>query len=337
MPHPLKPYKTIAEQIDLLRSRKMIIDDQSLAEQWLQTVGYYRLSGYWYTRRIKNPPGSPTYRGDDFMPDTKFSDIAQLYEFDRKLRTQVHDGIERVEIALRTALAETLGGIDRLAFYNRDNFRIRKYNEYAHYELISTVSSRVNRALKAKDSFHIRHNVEKYGTQLAPWVLMDVFDFSDLSKLFRLLNADEQSEVAALVGIDTRSLTLSPTEAKDLRKDHPLSAALRQLSILRNKSAHHARIWNCTLVPIGTRFLVKLDGLATLPTTAQNQSTQQFQSERLYGALLLIAQILQTVSPGSSWAGKTAELVATALQDIPFLTEDELGFPPNWRSESVWQ
>lgn len=82
MPHPLKPYKTIAEQIDLLRSRKMIIDDQSLAEQWLQTVGYYRLSGYWYTRRVMNPPGSPTYRGDDFMPDTKFSDIAKLYEFD---------------------------------------------------------------------------------------------------------------------------------------------------------------------------------------------------------------------------------------------------------------
>ncbi|WP_346924515.1 Abi family protein, partial [Rothia sp. (in: high G+C Gram-positive bacteria)] len=221
MPHPLKPYKTIAEQIDLLRSRKMIIDDQSLAEQWLQTVGYYRLSGYWYTRRVMNPPGSPTYRGDDFMPDTKFSDIAKLYEFDRKLRTQVHDGIERVEIALRTALAETLGGIDRLAFYNRDNFRIRKHNEYAHYDLISTVSSRVNRALKAKDSFHIRHNVEKYGTQLAPWVLMDVFDFSDLSKLFKLLNADEQSEVAALVGINTRTLRLFPAEAKDLRKDHP--------------------------------------------------------------------------------------------------------------------
>ncbi len=88
---------------------------------------------------------------------------------------------------------------------------------------------------------------------------------------------------------------------------------------------------------MGTRFLVKLDGLATLPTTAQNQSTQQFQSERLYGALLLIARILQTVSPGSSWAGKTAELVATALQDIPFLTMDELGFPSGWRSESIWQ
>ncbi|MFV9454368.1 hypothetical protein ACNJ7E_13005 [Rhodococcus sp. NM-2] len=42
-----KPFKTIPQQRQLLESRGMTIVDPAAAEQWLDTVGYYRLSGYW--------------------------------------------------------------------------------------------------------------------------------------------------------------------------------------------------------------------------------------------------------------------------------------------------
>jgi abortive infection bacteriophage resistance protein len=41
---PLKPFASIDEQIDVLASRGLVLD-QAVAEQWLQSVGYYRLSG----------------------------------------------------------------------------------------------------------------------------------------------------------------------------------------------------------------------------------------------------------------------------------------------------
>lgn len=33
------------------------------------------------------------------MPRTSFEDVIALYEADRKLRTLIHDGIERIEVA----------------------------------------------------------------------------------------------------------------------------------------------------------------------------------------------------------------------------------------------
>ncbi len=46
-----KPFKTIDEQIELLRYRGMTIADDEVARHALETLGYYRLSGYWYSFR----------------------------------------------------------------------------------------------------------------------------------------------------------------------------------------------------------------------------------------------------------------------------------------------
>ena len=46
-----KPYKSVAEQIALLLSRGMTIAGIPAATTYLERMGYYRLSGYWYPFR----------------------------------------------------------------------------------------------------------------------------------------------------------------------------------------------------------------------------------------------------------------------------------------------
>ena len=46
-----KPFKTIDEQIELLRYRGMTIADDEVARHALERIGYYRLSGYSYPFR----------------------------------------------------------------------------------------------------------------------------------------------------------------------------------------------------------------------------------------------------------------------------------------------
>lgn len=182
--------------------------------------------------------------------------------------------------------------------------------------------------------------MEKYGVQLAPWVVMDVLDFSDLSKLFNLLRTPEQTEVARKVGIDVSNLGLTREEARGLSPNHPFAAALRQLTLLRNKSAHHARIWNCTLSPMGTGILSRINGLeslATLPLPPGQEGESRLQSEKIYGTLIIIAKILETVSPGSAWATRTACLVDSALSTVSFLTTQEMGFPADWKRHQIWK
>ncbi|WP_168176530.1 Abi family protein [Williamsia sp. 1135] len=90
--------------------------------QWLTAAGYYQLSGYWYPFREANP--SDRQRPlDTFSTGTSFAEVARLYEFDRHLKSKVHSGVERIEVAMRSQLGHLLGEIDPMAHENPANFR----------------------------------------------------------------------------------------------------------------------------------------------------------------------------------------------------------------------
>lgn len=60
-----KPPKTFAEQVELLVSRGMEIDDPERAERYLSHLNYYRLAAYW----LPCEQGHPTHR---FRQGTRF-------------------------------------------------------------------------------------------------------------------------------------------------------------------------------------------------------------------------------------------------------------------------
>ncbi len=93
----------INDQINLLIGRNLIIKNLDQARLCLETVGYYRLSAYFKPFLIEN-------QNDDhlFRQGSTFEQIWQLYIFDRELRLHLSDALERIEIALRTALTNIL-------------------------------------------------------------------------------------------------------------------------------------------------------------------------------------------------------------------------------------
>ena len=63
-----KPHRDLADQVQLLISRGMNVTDVSAAQRWLGTLGYYRLSVYWYPYRvITQAPGGTTVRAESFQ------------------------------------------------------------------------------------------------------------------------------------------------------------------------------------------------------------------------------------------------------------------------------
>ena len=60
MDEQVKDPTTIDEQIHILSERGMQVD-ADLARQWLRSVSYYRLSGYWYPYReqLESAPRMP--------------------------------------------------------------------------------------------------------------------------------------------------------------------------------------------------------------------------------------------------------------------------------------
>ncbi len=85
----IKSWKSIDDQLEILRSRGLHIEDDDRARRYLMRLGYYRLSGYWYPFRQflpENDRQSTGLRSDDFVEGSWFGDLIKLYVFDKKLR-----------------------------------------------------------------------------------------------------------------------------------------------------------------------------------------------------------------------------------------------------------
>lgn len=82
-----KPPLTYQQQVELLKSRGLLIPDEERAIRHLSNISYYRLSAYMLPcKKIKD--GRYT---DHFIEGKTWDDVYNLYLFYRKLRLLVFD------------------------------------------------------------------------------------------------------------------------------------------------------------------------------------------------------------------------------------------------------
>lgn len=111
----VKEFKTIEEQISILRNRGLIIDDEERAKNTLSNLNYYRLSAYSLTLRKNN----------NFNSNVHFSDIIQIYNFDMELRAILMYLLESIEVSMRTYIGYYHGkAYGALGYYNESSLKI---------------------------------------------------------------------------------------------------------------------------------------------------------------------------------------------------------------------
>jgi len=318
---PTKPYTTVQQQLTILNSRGIELGDD--AERWLGVVTYYRLSGYAYPYRVINDVGPPVKRGDDYEAGTRLEYVTRLYEFDRKLRTLLFDGLERVEVALRRGIADIIGKNDPLGYRDASLFR----DSFAHADWLDTVHTKRLAKARRRDAA-IKHHFEKYGGECPIWVAVDALDFSDASRLFEGLRARDQFQVAEAIGIRIDLSVLSRRQRTKVTSHHPMGRWLEQATVARNIAAHHGRLWNRGLAPANGTAMRTVRGLEGVPAG---------QSESVFGLLCFVSVVLETTSPGSTWINKVRTLIETELLSIPGRTAAEMGAPEGWRSLPMWR
>ena len=102
IPYEKTPISTM-EQVEKLKSRGLVIDDEELAARYLSNISYYRLRAYTYPFQNNSDPE----KHHEFVrKDINFKDIIDLYCFDRRLRFLVFNALEKVEVALRAKITQ---------------------------------------------------------------------------------------------------------------------------------------------------------------------------------------------------------------------------------------
>lgn len=255
-----KEWLSLEDQIDKkLTPRGMIITDRQKAINYLKKIGYYRLSAYWHPFIMEN--------NDKFQHDTYFSDIIDLYIFDKKFRILLLDAIERIEIAFRTEISYTLGYENKFAhkeykFFNR-KFRqeVRKNTKRTGFEVLQDKSEiKYNEKIDDPEGFK-QHFHQKYA-QAPIWVISELWDFGTLSHCFAGLKDKYQR-------IISNEYKLNP---------NTLVSWLMAISFIRNVCAHHARAWNRNIVNVPTskniptklRFLRQINNKLIFPRKSRH-------------------------------------------------------------------
>jgi abortive infection bacteriophage resistance protein len=292
------PYQKSAlthnEQIELLWKRGMIIDDDSITLRTMQHYNYYRLSGYWLAFKIDGD------KDDNFKPQTEFSEVLRIYEFDRRLRLIILDAIERIEVSVRAQWSYHIGHIYGAHGYLNDKI----FNPNNYQRNMESLTKEIDRA----DEIFIQHFKEKYSDRYPPiWAVCEIMSLGLLSRWYKSLQPKKiRQSIADIYQID----------------DTVLQSWLRHLLVIRNICAHHSRLWNRKFSGI----------LPKLPKKNPNLSNAFVSNASLYNSLIVLLHMTQIIPQSSEWSDSLRNL----LKQHPDYLKT-MGFPDDWSERSIWR
>ena len=102
MAHYSKTYSSPSQLVSLLQSRGLFIENATRTENYLRHIGYYRFSAYLY------PLLTTPKENHVFKSGTTFNQALDMYRFDRHLRLLMFNEIEKIEIAVRSAIVNIM-------------------------------------------------------------------------------------------------------------------------------------------------------------------------------------------------------------------------------------
>ena len=314
---PLKPWRSFEDQLQQLQDRGLQVENRAVALDYLERLGYYRLSGYWYPLRQIDKAASQTHgkavRRDTFVPGSRFENVVQLYVFDKKLRLLALDALERIEMAVRVDVAHRLGKRDPLAHekpaclhgnFNRPLKNGPDKGKAPHQVWLEKYQGLLSRA--RKEPF-VAHHQQHYGT-LPIWAAIEVWDFGLLSRLFAGMQHADRQAIADMYG------------AADGRA---FAQWLRSLNFIRNVSAHHSRLWNINVLE-----------LSPVPPgwpTGLNKA-------RPFFYFSLMQHLLGVICPNSSWGERFGGLLRDEFPKTTnaSLSLTDFGAFSGWEAWALW-
>lgn len=301
-----KPALSLEELAILLAGRGLVFDNWAASFEHLEHIGYYRLTGYLHPFKVA---GADTYaRG------TTFDLVHDRYIFDRKLRMLVLEAVEKIEIAARAAISNSVASrhgphwyLNQACFDKPNYLHTRKKFDIAkwHTAFLNDIKRQIGHDEDQRRDVFIKHYYTKYDHPEMPpsWMIFEVISFGSISHCFKFLKHPEYADVCKKFGLNHQIL----------------SSWLHAISYVRNLCAHHSRLWNRVLT-------IKL----TIPNARRNQFNNQ--NDRIYSVLLAIQLILQKIWSDNQWA----ESLRRLLDDHPMIPLSAMGFPDGWSGRKEW-
>lgn len=196
-----KIFKTVDEQIRILESKGLVVNNTKYAEEVLLRENYFFLNGYRHP--FMKSADIKTYIGG-----TSFEEMYSLFLFDRRLRNILFKNILIIENNIKSIISYQLSkkyGIREKDYLNPSNFN----NNYEHKRQINDLIGKMKRQIKTNAIQHsaTKHYIDNYG-YIPLWVLVKVLSFGIVVELFSVLKKEDQYDIIDMYGIDLKSFQI---------------------------------------------------------------------------------------------------------------------------------
>lgn len=212
----MKTATEITMQIEKLRKRGMLLENEALAKDFLLNVGYYRLGFYWF--HFEQKELQDQQHPHQFKEGTRFEDIIELYKFDKNLRSLLVCYLNDIEFALKTRIIYFVSN----AYLTNPTWfmdaRVVNADVRKHTGKIYPTMIKNNEVIK---KHHRKYPNDRYAPA---WKTIEFFTFGDLCRLYS--------------GILDHKMKVKIAEEFGIRNSKMMERYLAALRGLRNACAH---------------------------------------------------------------------------------------------------
>ena len=217
-----KTFKTIDEQIEILKSRNIIINDYDKAYKILSKNNYYYLiNGY------KDLFIDKASKEEKYIKNTKLEEIYALYEFDKDIKINLLKYLLLIENEIDSYIAYEFSKVyGHKNYLIPNNFNNLNFKNNLIDKFINDVNLEIQYQYKNSNEM-IVHYIDKYN-YVPLWVLVRVLSFGKISRFYSLMKPKEQNTIS-------KKYNLRINEFKII---------LHNLTLVRNICAHDEKLYD---------------------------------------------------------------------------------------------
>lgn len=197
----IKTFKTLDEQIEILKSKGLVIEDIDYAKETLLRENYFFLSGYrhLFMRSSKDRM---------FIENTNFRELYSMFNFDRQIRNIIFKYLLIIENNAKSIFSYQLSlkyGFKEKNYLNPSNFT----NNPERSRQVNDLLKKMKRQIRVNGGQHsaTMHYINNYG-YVPMWIVVKVLSFGIVSELFTILKNDDQQAIANVYGVDVDDLLI---------------------------------------------------------------------------------------------------------------------------------
>lgn len=291
-----KPAQSPESLLTKLKAQGLVVPAQQepQAIAYLRYVGAYRLKGYWFHLV------APTTK--QFPPGWTFQMLVDRYEFDRELRLAIIEAIDRLEVAIRSVMANRLS-VSHSPHWFIKTSTFKPSREWGFGQMLRKIEEEVRRS---DGKAFIAHYYQRYDQPYLPpsWSVTECLSFGFWSRTYGILHDPDDKKAIC--------------KCFNIQQPEVFQSWIHTVTVVRNIAAHHGQFLRLKL--------------GVSPANYKAGKVKFQDSKSFYAAATVINYLLSQTGLPHRWKTNLQELFAK----YPSIFPEELGFLPAWEKTPGW-